>query len=484
MKKSIIISIIVILMILGTRESATITNENIAKEITITQEQNEIEVSEINLDENAFIDNMAKESEEKDILQETEEQTKTSEQNNSTQEIKKQIIVNEQKGKQETVKNEKKAKVEENHNKQDSLKQEEIKTKEQVQRNKPKIKEIDRKKLYAKKLKDNIIEIKKHTNNAKMEDSNSNSPSEYGINRVEESIRNIKNESQNIIRKYGKKSVIETKNNIQKTTRNIRNQLQNDKIKKIRKLIRNTNQNEKVAYKMTKQTEKATKKAYHITKITAEKVAKGIKTGIQATVNSIKAITTGTRALTTALIAGGWGIVLIIIIISIIGGFVSNIFNGNEDTKNPSNKIVLVAKAQLGNEGGEKFWKWYGFNEHVEWCACFVSWCANECGYIDKGIIPKFSYCDDGINWFRDKEQWHDKSDSYYPMIGDLIFFDWKDDNGNRDNISDHVGIVFRTDLNNKIIYTIEGNTSNKCAERTYLFDDVQIMGYASPKFI
>ena len=69
----------------------------------------------------------------------------------------------------------------------------------------------------------------------------------------------------------------------------------------------------------------------------------------------------------------------------------------------PSSEIVFVAKSQIGNEGGDKFWKWYGFEEHVHWCACFI--------------------------------------------------------------------------------YTIEGNTSNKCAERMYSFDDVQVMGYGSPKY-
>ena len=48
---------------------------------------------------------------------------------------------------------------------------------------------------------------------------------------------------------------------------------------------------------------------------------------------------------------------------------------------------------------------------------------------------------------------------------------------------SDHVGIVTRTDITNRNIYTIEGNTSNKCAERMYSFDDVQVMGYGSPKY-
>ena len=50
--------------------------------------------------------------------------------------------------------------------------------------------------------------------------------------------------------------------------------------------------------------------------------------------------------------------------------------------------IVSVALSQVGNVGGEPYWSWYGFDSRVEWCACFVSWCANECGYIDTGVIP------------------------------------------------------------------------------------------------
>ena len=54
-------------------------------------------------------------------------------------------------------------------------------------------------------------------------------------------------------------------------------------------------------------------------------------------------------------------------------------------------EIVTVALSQVGNVGGQPYWSWYGFNSRVEWCACFVSWCANECGYIENGIIPKFA---------------------------------------------------------------------------------------------
>ena len=67
--------------------------------------------------------------------------------------------------------------------------------------------------------------------------------------------------------------------------------------------------------------------------------------------------------------------------------------------------------------------------------------------------------------------------------MGDIIFFDWYDENGKQDGVSDHVGIVTRTDITNRNIYTIEGNTSDKCAERMYSFDNEQVMGYGSPKY-
>ena len=63
-------------------------------------------------------------------------------------------------------------------------------------------------------------------------------------------------------------------------------------------------------------------------------------------------------------------------------------------------QIVTVAKAQLGSEGGQKFWSWYGFGKREEWCACFVSWCADQSGLIASGSVPQFSYCPTGVAWF------------------------------------------------------------------------------------
>jgi hypothetical protein len=64
--------------------------------------------------------------------------------------------------------------------------------------------------------------------------------------------------------------------------------------------------------------------------------------------------------------------------------------------------IVAVALTQEGNSG-DTYWSWYGFAGRVEWCACFVSWCADQCGYIDSGAIPRCSLCSDGVRWFEQR---------------------------------------------------------------------------------
>ena len=148
---------------------------------------------------------------------------------------------------------------------------------------------------------------------------------------------------------------------------------------------------------------------------------------------------------------------------------------GNED-------IVVIALSQIGNVGGESYWSWYGFNSRVEWCACFVSWCANEAGYIEIGVIPKFAGCCNGVDWFKDRGQFQDNS--YTPNPGDIIFFDWDSPNGSSrplDGLADHVGIVEKVE--NGIVYTVEGNTSDSCRERQYSVGYYEILGYGLPAY-
>lgn len=147
---------------------------------------------------------------------------------------------------------------------------------------------------------------------------------------------------------------------------------------------------------------------------------------------------------------------------------------GRAFTSGGNQAIVEVALTQLGNEGGQPFWSWYGFDGRVEWCACFVSWCANECGYIENGLIPKFAGCVDGSNWFKSNGQWQDRS--YEPQAGDIIFFDWEGDGE-----TDHVGIVEKSE--NGVVYTVEGNSGDACRQNQYAVGSSSIYGYGCPAY-
>lgn len=144
--------------------------------------------------------------------------------------------------------------------------------------------------------------------------------------------------------------------------------------------------------------------------------------------------------------------------------------------------IVEVALSQVGQVGGQPYWSWYGFDNRVAWCACFVSWCANECGYIEDGIIPKYAGCVNGVQWFRDRDQWIDGNEE--PVPGMIIFFDWDDpngDNGPQDGLSDHTGIVIRVE--DGIVYTVEGNSSDSCRQKQYSVGYYEILGYGAPAY-
>ena len=143
--------------------------------------------------------------------------------------------------------------------------------------------------------------------------------------------------------------------------------------------------------------------------------------------------------------------------------------------------IVEVARSQIGNVGGEIYWSWYGFTERVGWCACFVSWCADQCGYIEADLFPRFSGPEWGVYWFKQRGQWADRQT--VPTPGMIIFYDWDDpETGGQDGVTDHVGIV--SHVENGIIYTIEGNSvGDSCLERTRTVGHYEIIGYGTPSY-
>ena len=113
------------------------------------------------------------------------------------------------------------------------------------------------------------------------------------------------------------------------------------------------------------------------------------------------------------------------------------------------------------------------------WCATFVSACAIKCNAKD--IIPKECSCSKMITLFKNLGSWME-TDSYKPLPGDIIFYDW-DDNGSGENQGnpEHVGIVEK--VSGSTITVIEGNYSNAVKRRTLQVNGKYIRGYGLPKY-
>ena len=192
------------------------------------------------------------------------------------------------------------------------------------------------------------------------------------------------------------------------------------------------------------------------------KIAEGIS-------RFLKDLLEGTKVLIASLSAGGAAALLIVVIMVLFGAALTMTDDGNRIVGIGDEAIVEVARAELGNKGGEKYWKWYGFSSRVDWCAIFCSWCADQCGYIEAGTLPKFSVVGDGANWFRNRHRWAGRG--YSPRPGDFIFFDYQQ-NGELD----HVGIVENCD--GKTVTTIEGNSGDACKRQSYIVGSSSIAGY------
>ena len=165
------------------------------------------------------------------------------------------------------------------------------------------------------------------------------------------------------------------------------------------------------------------------------------------------------------------------VIITLLSGFAAAVDN-TDYASGSGASIVAVAVQEIGyHEGAGNHTKYgvYTGTDGMSWCHAFVSWCANECGFIESNIIPKTAACETGRQWFIHKQQYQ-KAGSYTPQAGDIIYFD-KGGVGE----SHHVGIVEYVE--NGIVHTIEGNKNNQVMRGHYELTYKGIMGYGTPDY-
>lgn len=155
-----------------------------------------------------------------------------------------------------------------------------------------------------------------------------------------------------------------------------------------------------------------------------------------------------------------------------------NMFYAPMVTRNISGdtgKLAEIAIKELGNANGEKYWRWAGFENRMEWSAVFVSWVANEAGYLDQGRVLQTPSVLNMFNWFKEEEKFKGPEEEYTPQSGDIVFFDWAGGKTGKD----HVGIVEYADGN--IVQVIEGNSNNLVRRKTYSLTSNVISGYGIP---
>ena len=177
----------------------------------------------------------------------------------------------------------------------------------------------------------------------------------------------------------------------------------------------------------------------------------------------------------------------------------------SQDTGCTASKLIAVAAAEIGykekasnsqlddptaNAGSanytkyardfdQKYPNWYnGKKNGYAWCDMFVDWCfLTAFGYENALRLtcqPEKSAgagCTYSLRYYKSKGQFHTSG----PKPGDQIFFGTSIDN------SSHTGIVEKVDGSK--VYTIEGNTSDMVARRSYALNNSRILGYGRPAY-
>jgi hypothetical protein len=112
---------------------------------------------------------------------------------------------------------------------------------------------------------------------------------------------------------------------------------------------------------------------------------------------------------------------------------------------------------------GEKYWRdWASYSQRIEWCACFVSYCADQAGMLEAGNV-KYSLVASPKRFGLSKNI---VLLGETPKPGYIVFFDNDDDDG-----LEHVGIVVEVDERSKMITVVEGNSNDKLMKKRYNYE-------------
>lgn len=198
----------------------------------------------------------------------------------------------------------------------------------------------------------------------------------------------------------------------------------------------------------------------------------------QETFNRCAKTTTTTPATTTATTSAVGATVERVINVAIAEiGYHEKASNTNLDDKTANSGSGNYTK--YARDFDEKYPGWYnGKKNGYAWCDMWVDWCMLTAFDYDTALRllcqPEKSAgagCTYSLKYYKDKGQFFTSG----PRRGDQIFF------GKSLSNVQHTGLVEKAD--SVYVYTIEGNTSDMVARRTYKLTDPTILGYGRPNY-
>ncbi len=156
-------------------------------------------------------------------------------------------------------------------------------------------------------------------------------------------------------------------------------------------------------------------------------------------------------------------------------------------TGDQAKDIAAVALSQVGyHEGGSnsalsgsssstanytEYGYWFG--QQSNWCAIFISWCANQAG-IPTSIVKKNAVASGNSCQYGERKY---TFGSRAPKVGDILYVQ-----NDSDSSVDHVGLVYKVD--DTYIYSVEGNFGHKVGTIKYYRSSGKQTYYSSTKIL
>jgi len=121
--------------------------------------------------------------------------------------------------------------------------------------------------------------------------------------------------------------------------------------------------------------------------------------------------------------------------------------------------------------GYTRYGDWFG-ESYMEWCSMFVAFCQEHAG-ISEEDFPRDMNTAKLKQLLQKRGAYEEDTNAYEPKPGDLVFFNRDDDDR-----PEHVGFVEKVD--DKRVYTIEGNADDAVRRRDYRRASAEIIGYCN----